>query len=175
MMQMLDKGGVDILTDEKRKADESNPKGYYEYEPVMSLHKENKWLLGAGDQGLKVVAPLLKNLNPEMRYKVIFMKRELAEIIRSQQIMIGKNPETYSLKFHNAYQRQLNTIENWKEREPNVELIYLDYTEVLSAPMEAAKKIEKFLGVSLDKEAMIECVDPSLYRNRIETKKEFTE
>lgn len=168
MMQMLDKGGVEILTDEKRKADDSNPKGYYEYEPVMSLHKNNDWLDKAKNKGLKVVAPLLKNLNPEFRYKVIFMRRDLAEILRSQQIMIGKDPDTFSIKFYNAYQRQLNTIEKWKQREPNIELIYLNYTDVLDNPKESAEKIESFLGVSLDQIAMAKCVDKSLYRNRKE-------
>ena len=76
MMQMLDKSGLELLVDDKREADESNPKGYYEYEPVMSIHKDNSWLHKAQNKVIKVVAPLLKNLNPEYRYKVIFMKRD---------------------------------------------------------------------------------------------------
>ena len=132
----------------------------------MSIHKDNSWLTKAEDKGVKIIAPLLKNLNPELRYKVIFMKRDLNEIIKSQQIMIGKNPDTFSLKLANAHQRQLNTVESWKDREPNVELIYINYTDVLNSPEEAIKKIEGFLGVPLQREAMMSCIDKSLYRNR---------
>src|SRR5690606_376305 len=77
MMQMLHNGGLEALTDALRKPDDSNPKGYFEYNPVMSLHKDNSWLSLAQNKSLKVVAPLLKFLKPEFRYKVIFMNRDL--------------------------------------------------------------------------------------------------
>ena len=90
---MMNKGGLDVLTDESRKSDDSNPKGYFEYDPVMSLHKDNTWLDKAQNKSLKVVAPLLKFLDPKFRYKVIFMNRDLTEVVKSQQKMIGKNPD----------------------------------------------------------------------------------
>ena len=34
MMQMLSAGGLPALTDDLREADESNPRGYFEFEPV---------------------------------------------------------------------------------------------------------------------------------------------
>src|SRR5690606_15432651 len=77
MMQMLHKGGVETLTDSKRTADDSNPKGYFEYEPVMSIHKDNSWMHKAKDKSVKIVAPLLRHIDPQYRYKVIFMKRNL--------------------------------------------------------------------------------------------------
>ena len=40
MMGMLKAGGVEILTDGLRKADEDNPKGYFELEPVKQLAQE---------------------------------------------------------------------------------------------------------------------------------------
>src|SRR5690606_28869361 len=122
MMQMLDKGGIAPLVDGKREADESNPKGYYEYEPVMALHKDNSWLKIAQNKSLKVVAPLLKHINPEFRYKIIFMTRDLGEVIKSQQKMIGKRTDTLPITLLKAYQDQLNQIEIWKGREPGVEL-----------------------------------------------------
>ena len=64
MMQMLDKRGIPILTDKKREGDDSNPKGYYEFEPVMSIHKDNSWLDQSKDKALNVVGPLLKHLDP---------------------------------------------------------------------------------------------------------------
>ena len=75
MMQMLDKGGVDILHDQLREADISNPKGYYEYKPVMSLYKDNTWLSKGQDKAVKVVAPLLKYLDSTLRYKIISLDK----------------------------------------------------------------------------------------------------
>lgn len=167
MMQMLSKGGSTILTDENRKPDISNPKGYYEYDPVMSIHKDNSWLKEAQEKAVKIVGPLLKHLDSEYRYKIIFMKRDLNEIIKSQRVMTGKDPETLPVRLYNSYVRLLENIENWKERESNVEMIYIDYKEVLDKPEENIEKIIEFLGVNLDKEAMISCIDKKLYRNRV--------
>jgi hypothetical protein len=46
LMQMLAAGGVEILSDGLREADEDNPRGYLEYEPVKNLLKDSKWLFG---------------------------------------------------------------------------------------------------------------------------------
>ncbi|WP_203294207.1 alkaline phosphatase family protein [Luteirhabdus pelagi] len=169
MMQMLDKGGVDILQDEKREADVSNPKGYYEYEPVMSLYKDNSWLTDAQDKGLKIVAPLLKHLDKKFRYKIIFMNRDLNEVIQSQQKMIGKKPEEFPITLYNKYQKMLSNVNIWNKKEPGVEILYVNYTEVLKNPKPVLERIERFLGISLDKEAMKNCIDTSLYRNRVES------
>jgi len=167
MMQMLDKGGVKILTDENRKADTSNPKGYFEYDPVMSIHKDNLWLDKAKDKSVKVVAPLLKFLDPKYRYKVIFMNRDLTEIVKSQQKMIGKDPETLPTRLLNAYKKHLNQVEIWKDREPGVELIYLNYKDVLNNTEESLEKVVSFIGVEMNKDQMASCVDKSLYRNKV--------
>ena len=166
MMQMINKGGIEALTDDKRQADISNPKGYYEYEPVMALHKDNSWLHKAQNKSLKVVAPLLKFLGPKYRYKVIFMNRDLGEVVKSQQKMIGKNTESLPVKLFQSYTKHLNQVEVWKEKTPNVELIYLDYKEVLTQTDQAIDKVAKFIGVEMNKEAMKRCIDTSLYRNK---------
>jgi predicted AlkP superfamily phosphohydrolase/phosphomutase/tetratricopeptide (TPR) repeat protein len=167
MMQMLHKGGVDILTDGNRESDESNPKGYFEYEPVMALHKDNSWLDNAQNKTVKVVAPLLKFLDPKYRYKVIFMNRDLTEVVKSQQKMIGKNQEVLPVKLFEAYNKHLHQVETWKDREPSVELIYVDYKDVLFNTPEVLEKVTSFIGVDLDKKEMEKCVDPSLYRNKV--------
>jgi predicted AlkP superfamily phosphohydrolase/phosphomutase/predicted negative regulator of RcsB-dependent stress response len=166
MMQMLDKGGLDILTDNDRKPDQSNPKGYYEYNPVMSIHRDNSWIPLAQNKGVKVVAPLLKFLDPKYRYKIIFMTRDLNEVVKSQQKMIGKDTNTLPLALFEAYNKQLETVNRWKNKEPGVELIYIDYQEPLNDAPEVAKKIASFIGLPLDTANMVTCVDQSLYRNK---------
>src|SRR5690606_14142607 len=123
MMQMLYKGGVEVLIDSKRAADDSNPKGYFEYEPVMSIHKDNSWMHQAKDKSVKIVAPLLRHIDPQYRYKIIFMKRNLDEVIKSQRKMTGKNTDTLPVSLYNSYAKQLEAIESWKEKEPGVELV----------------------------------------------------
>ena len=170
MMQMLDKGGVDILQDQLREADISNPKGYYEYKPVMSLYKDNTWLSKGQDKAVKVVAPLLKYLDSTLRYKIIFMRRDLNEIIQSQQKMIGKSEQEFPVTLYNKYQKLLANVTLWDKSEPGVEILYVNYTDVLENPASELARIEKFLGVAVNKQEMINCVDVSLYRNRTKAK-----
>jgi predicted AlkP superfamily phosphohydrolase/phosphomutase/tetratricopeptide (TPR) repeat protein len=167
MMQMLDKGGAEVLVDGKRKADDSNPKGYLEYEPVIRLHKDNSWLGEAQNKTVKIVAPLLGYLDPKYRYKIIFMKREIDEVVKSQRKMVGKDPEVIPVGLYNSFKTQLQNVESWKNQEPGVEIIYVDYKDVLERPKEIASKVEAFIGLDLDLVAMEACVDKSLYRNKV--------
>ncbi|WP_052467114.1 alkaline phosphatase family protein [Psychroserpens damuponensis] len=167
MMQMLNKGGVEVLTDANRKADASNPKGYFEYDPVMSIHKDNKWLDLAQNKSVKVVAPLLKFLDPKYRYKVIFMSRDLNEIVKSQQKMIGKDPETLPTRLFETYKKHLHQVDVWKDKEPSVELIYVDYKDVINDSKTVVDKVTSFVGVDMNKDEMLKCVDKSLYRNKL--------
>ncbi|WP_083478264.1 alkaline phosphatase family protein [Lacinutrix himadriensis] len=167
MMQMLHRGGVEVLTDGNRKSDDSNPKGYFEYDPVMALHKDNSWLDIAQNKSVKIVAPLLKFLDPKYRYKVIFMNRDLTEVVKSQQKMIGKDPDVLPVKLFEAYKKHLNQVAVWKDKEPSVELIYVNYKDVLNDTDKVIEKVTSFVGVDLDKKEMIKCVDTSLYRNKV--------
>lgn len=168
MMQMLNKGGLEALTDFNRKADKSNPKGYLEYDPVMALHKNNSWLDKAQNKSLKVVAPLLKFLSPKYSYKVIFMNRDLGEVIKSQQKMLGKDTETFPTKLFNTYKKHLKEVETWKEKEPSVELIYVNYKEAIKDPSAIVKKVTSFIGQEMNEALMKSCVDKTLYRNKAE-------
>jgi nitrous oxidase accessory protein NosD len=132
----------------------------------MSLHKDNTWLDKAQNKSLKVVAPLLKFLDPKFRYKVIFMNRDLTEVVKSQQKMIGKNPDVLPINLFEAYKKHLRQVETWKEREPGVELIYVDYKDVINNTNKVVDKVVSFIGVDMNKNEMENCVDKSLYRNK---------
>ncbi|MCH7524870.1 MAG: alkaline phosphatase family protein [Bacteroidetes bacterium] len=167
MMQMLNKGCLEILTDDNRKADDSNPKGYFEYNPVMAIHKDNSWLKLAQNKSVKVVAPLLKFLSPKYRYKVIFMNRNLTEIVKSQQKMLGKDTDALPLRLFESYKKQLSLVETWKNKEPGVELIYIDYKDALNNTKAVVDKVISFIDVSMDAKQMRQCVDKTLYRNKV--------
>jgi len=61
-MQMLSAGGIEVVSDGLPKADEDNPHGYLEFEPVKSLLRDSSWLSASRGKAIKIVAPLLSAL-----------------------------------------------------------------------------------------------------------------
>lgn len=168
MMQMLDAGGVEILTDKVRTPDDNNPKGYYEYEKTKKMMTDSKWIGEAQGKAVKIIAPLLFNLSPKYEYKIIFMKRDMAEVLRSQQIMIGKKSQAdaYPIVLAEAFKKHVEKAEALIERMPNTEVLYVDYTAAIEKPRDVAETIAEFLGEDLDIEKMVKAVDEKLYRNK---------
>jgi len=69
-------GGLPLVTDGIRAADEDNPKGYYEVERVKNLAGEtDKVTCGRARQGLKVISYLLRSLPRDLNYRVVFVRR----------------------------------------------------------------------------------------------------
>src|ERR1700757_2956947 len=85
MMQMLDQGGVEVVTDHVRTADTDNPRGYYEYEQVKKIKQDTSWLPATRGKAFKMVSQLLYDLPAGERYRVVFMERDLDEVLVSQE------------------------------------------------------------------------------------------
>ena len=166
MMKMLKSGGLELLTDNNRKPDVNNPMGYYEYEPVKNLVKEHDFLVDAQGKAIKIVAHLLKYLPDEYSYKIIFMKREIDEVLKSQQIMLGKDPRVYNVNIAEAYKKELEYIDVLANKEPNLDLIYIDYSEIIHNTLQQANIINQFLDNKLNINSMVDIVNPELYRNK---------
>lgn len=166
MMQMLEAGGMPVLVDNIRKPDENNPRGYYEYEPVKSLHKDNSFIKEAIGKAVKIIAQLLPHLPLQFKYKVIFMQRDMHEILQSQQKMLGRDPSIFPSGLANIFQKQLLVVENWLKEHPEIEVLYVNHQDVIKQPFMVADQINEFLNYSLDTYNMIKVVDPGLYRNR---------
>ncbi len=171
LMQMVKAGGLEIFTDEQRIPDENNPKGYYEDDRVKRLHIENKWLHEADGKAIKVVAPLLQFLPPGFKYNIVFVKREMQEVLLSQQKMMGKKNDgkTFPVVLAEAFTKQLEKAEIWIKAQPNARVLYIDYSSIIENPISASIEIAAFLGNDLDAEAMAEVVDGNLYRNKSNT------
>lgn len=170
-MKMLEAGGIEPFTDELREADEDNPKGYYEFEPVKDLHEQDdkSWLKQARGKALKVISYLLKSLPPEHRYQVIFMNRHPDEVMASQNKMLERRGETLdqdSAAMKEAFENQLWRSRYWLKRQKHFTVLEVDYAEVLNAPRREAERIAAFLDRPLDLDKMASVVDPNLYRNR---------
>ena len=93
MMRMLEAGGMEPVTDDLRTADEDNPKGYYEFERVKDLERDQAWLEDARGRFVKVISMLLRHLPSGHRYKIIFMRRKMEEILASQRQMLVRRGE----------------------------------------------------------------------------------
>lgn len=171
MMKMLEAGGLPIMTDAIRAADIDNPKGYYELERVKDLEKEKdkSYLRDGRGKVLKVISFLLKDLPNDNRYKVIFMRRDLNEVIASQNKMIkhrGEVDETNDNRMIEAYLNHLAAVRILVRKRANFEMVEVRYDTAVHAPADAAKQVNAFLGGALPEDQMREVVDGELYRNR---------
>jgi hypothetical protein len=170
MMRMLSAGGVPILTDGVRQADEDNPNGYFEFELVKKVGEDASFLDGARGKAVKLVYRLLYDLPERHDYRVIFMKRGLDEVVASQNIMLqrrGKDAERVDdATVIRMFRKELDKVERWLEGRANFQILFVDYNEVIRRPQRHAARVNDFLDGVLDIEAMVDVVDPSLYRNR---------
>ena len=167
LMQMLRAGGVEILSDHKRKADKSNPKGYLEMDAVKRLEKDNSCLKGKKGKAVKVISHLLKHVPEDQEYKVIFMNRKIKEILKSQDKMVGEKKDTFSKVLIEAFKKELKVVKQWARENPRMEVLNLHYGDMIKDPQTQAEKIIEFLNAPLDKEKMVNVVDPSLYRSKV--------
>ena len=170
MMQAIEAGGIPALTDNIRKKDEDNPKGYYEFELAKKTRDNPSWVLGARGKVVKMVYALLYDLPEEYEYRVIFMRRNINEVLASQKIMLkrsGKQGANISdEKLAELFKTQLEKFDHWIETRKNFSILSVDYKDVIASPKSQCEKINNFLGGVLDIDASVTAVDPSLYRNR---------
>lgn len=167
LMQMLKAGGMELLADDNRNSDEHNPLGYLEDERVKRIHLDRTWMKEASGKAVKIVAPLVMNLPPGFQYKVIVAERSLHEVLISQQRMLGKDQKNFPAGLADAFTRQLDKTKAWFATQPNVEVLYVAYADVISNPEEEAERIAGFLESGLDVEKMAAAVKGELYRNRV--------
>jgi hypothetical protein len=170
-MKMLEAGGVPILSDGLRAADISNPKGYYEYEPVKELDKggDVAWLADARGKAVKIISFLLTYLPETYDYQVIFMQRDLEEAIASQNTMLVHRGEARGVddeQLRRAYGDHLERVGRFLANRSCFSTLTLQYHDVVERPRDAAGRIDRFLGGSLDVDRMSAVADAGLYRNR---------
>ena len=170
MMKMLAAGGLEPLTDNIRTADEDNPKGYFEFERVKQIENDKAWLEEARGRVVKLISALLKHLPPSYSYKVLFMQRAMPEILASQrQMLIRRGEPTDTVpddRMAAMFNKHVAQVEAWLAAQPNVEVLYVSYNDVLKDSRPHAERINKFLGGSLEVDEMVNVVDRALYRQQ---------
>lgn len=170
MMQMLERGGMEVVTDNIRKADKDNPKGYYEFEKVKKIKEDTSWLDATCGKVFKMVSMLLYDLPKDRNYKVIFMKRDIDEMLASQKKMLnrlGREDEAAEQEgMKPFYEKHVKEIENWLKMQENIDVLYLNYNNILADPDGAARSLKSFIGIRFNVEEATRTVDKDLYRNK---------
>jgi hypothetical protein len=168
MMQMLDGGGVEIVTDHIRTADTDNPRGYYEFEQVKKIKQDASWLPATRGKAFKMVSQLLYDLPPSERYRVVFMERDLDEVLSSQEKMLQRLGRKAAPReqITRAFVLHLERLHEWLRTQPHIDVLRVPYRELVVNPREQSERICAFLGLRTDAAELVKAVDPSLYRNR---------
>jgi hypothetical protein len=173
MMRMLEAGGLPALVDNIRTADEDNPRGYYEFEPVKKTKEDPSWLATAGGKVVKMVYRLLYDLPRDRTYHVVFMQRHLQEVVKSQDVMLGRRGRDSGAmskdKLIALFQKQLGEFDAWVKKQSNFRIVYVNYNDMLRDAQPAIKVVNEFLGGGLNTDAMTKVVEPSLYRQRADS------
>ncbi len=170
IMQMLVAGGLPPLIDDLRTADENNPRGYFEFDPVKRLRSDQSWLESAQGHAVKIIHLLLRELPTDgsFSYRVLLMHRSLDEVVASQRAMLTRagKPSADTATLKRVFQSQLAETEGLLARTPCFTHLVVEHQRLMREPSVVAEEINRFLGGHLDAEKMAAAVDLKLYRER---------
>ena len=171
MMQMLEAAGLTVVTDRRRVPDDDNPNGYFELDAVKRLRTDASFLAEAIGKVVKVVAPLLPSLPPRYDYRIVFMERDLDEVLSSQREMLERSGEAATRvddpALKRAYARELDRVKLWLAEQPNVEATFVSHRLAFEAPAQTAETVAEFLFQASREEGASE--GPDLLGARVES------
>lgn len=174
MMKMLVEGGLQAVSDGLRQADNDNPNGYFELEAVKEMtHGNLMWMDRANGKVVKVISSLLEYLPPQYSYKIIFMERDLSEVLASQQKMLTNRNETSTVEdaeLKQQFQNHLKTVKAWLVRQPNIEVMYINFNALMADPEPFCSRVAEFVGIPMNVGQMLSVPNKNLYRNRADYK-----
>jgi tetratricopeptide (TPR) repeat protein len=174
MMQLLEAGGMPLMTDGKRAADADNPRGYYEWEAIKQIAKNKELLDEKAVEGcaIKCISMLLPTMPLQHDYKVIFMTRPIAEVVASQHQMVNRlgtkaaelNPE----QLRRGLTAHREETLRWLSIAPHMKFIEIDYSALVRDPQSILSRLVQFLGTEQlpNEAAMAAVIDPSLHHQK---------
>ena len=167
-MQVLHAGGIEAVTDEIRAADIDNPRGYLEFERVKKIKEDASWLPSIRGKVVKMVSQLLFDLPATERYRIVFMQRDMDEVLASQEKMLARlgRPAAPRADITRAYTLHLTRLERWLAEQPNMAVLQVNFADMVSKPEPSLARLNEFMGGRLNIDAALTAVDPQLYRNR---------
>jgi len=173
MMQMLAAGGLEPLTDRERQADGDNPEGYFEWEPIKRLSREPHLIAAAKGKAVKVVAPLLPHLLKQHRYKIIFMRRPIEQVLKSQSTMLSRTGQETRVSMETLAKAQSSLVDltlQGLHATPQTDVLEINFNDLVADPLTGAQSVFHFLGSShlanADLAHMAATVRRELHRHR---------
>lgn len=183
IMQMLQKGGIETVVDELRDADKFNPKGYYEHQKIMDFDRKKPkpyaldFMERVKGKAVKVYAGLLRLLPvvDNLHYKVIFIERNIFEVWASRikmnaQLQQKGNEDIlfFAIRQRENLTQVIESVKLWLNTRKDVDILWLNYTQVVEHPLQQANRIQQFLKQTsgVDETEMIKAVDPNLYNEK---------
>lgn len=174
MMSMIGAGGVDLLCDHPGRVDESNPKGYFELGGIQRHLQDPLWMEAARGKCLKILCKHVPDMLTTLPYRVVFMLRDMDEVVRSRLAMIGAQSRLAMpgrffqasddpTEMRSVLENRQQIAREWCDAHASV--LYVQHRDVLTGSEEQAQRVSDFLG-GLDVAKMVEQVDPALWRCR---------
>ncbi len=170
-MALLQAGGIELVADGVRVADEDNLAGYFEYEAVKGIRSETAWIYSARAKGIKIVSPSLRYLPQDLTYRVVFMRRDLTEVAASQEQMLrrlGREVRGSRGEMIELMQRHLQDVEAWLAKSEHIEVLFMEYRCVVEDPLPACRRLIDFLSIMADPAEMASVVEKKYYRQRVD-------
>jgi len=170
MMQMLVAGGLGAYSDNKRLADEDNPLGYLEHEDATKLASDRSWIPKARGRVVKIVAQLLPYLPDDEHYRVIFMHRDLREVVASQRTMLERlgrsGADLDETKLGDTLRTQVESVLKWLNAKPNAKCLHVRYEDAVSNAAGLTGRVNIFFSDRLSAPAMTAAINPRLRRQQ---------
>jgi len=127
------------------------------------------WLSNASGKVVKVISALLEFLPPMYAYKIVFMEREIHEILASQRKMLSHRNEESKVadsEIEEQFRKDLAVLKPWLARQPNMDVIYVSYNMLMSDPEPVCRRVVEFTRAPLNLSRMLSVPNAELYRNR---------
>jgi hypothetical protein len=113
---------------------------------------------------------LLFHLPIDRNFRVVFMLRDLEEVMTSQRVMLDKEGRTAATlddaKLAGIFAKQIALVRQWLSERPNFRVLYVNHFDLIDRPSVTAGQINLFLGGNLLAAKMAEAVNPALHRQR---------
>ena len=167
MMQMLHNGGMPVGFDNERSADEHNPRGYFELAGGKIINRLMDRVFDFEPYRGKIIKITAYGLQflPAGNYSVIYMMRNIEEILNSMQKMgadIDRENDRILFDKLNRFSFDL------MEKRDDIKYNTIHYGDVINSPRNELERVATFFGATFDIESAVTAVDPKLYRNRSE-------
>ena len=134
-------------------------------EAVKGIVKNNAFLKELDGKTIKIVAPLVTFIDLSLEYRVVFMIRELDEVLQSQGKMLGKDQQEQQEKFRSIYTLHVEKSRQFL-RANNISFIEIQHRELLKDPETTLQNLIDFCSWETPMEELNSVIDQSLYRNR---------